>query len=95
MADFKVGDVVVCVDDSPCTSAIHENKVPCPYRRGDIARVVGICPDPARNGISLSDDKHAPHKYIVAYRFKHLPKADEQFTEEMRAIKERTREKVS
>ncbi len=82
--DFQVGDVVVCVNDSPCTATGEPKPVPCPWKRGEIGRVVSI--SACRYGLELAPQKHRL-LYIAAYRFRKLPKADEQFTERMRKCK--------
>jgi hypothetical protein len=80
---FQIGDIVACVDASPCTHDRGRELVACPYRRGDIAKVVDVY----SYGIALEPNKHMPHAFIRASRFRHLRKADDQFTMAVRACR--------
>ena len=90
---FKPGDVVVCVDASPidgfgCCDApvrefLHEGGV---YRISAVRFWGSVC------GVQLCDDpNNAVHGYQMtcwhASRFRHLPKADSNFTASMRALR--------
>lgn len=88
MADFKVGDVVVCVDGSPCRRAPYVG-APFSFKEGQIGRISRI--HMTDIGLGLEFPGH-PGKMGVGLhesRFRHLPKSDEQFTEQMRALKPR------
>lgn len=83
--EFKVGDVVVCVNDA---GADH-------IRVGDIGRITKI----GSPRVCIFDYKiHAvlffsnlqPNKGTIGFaagRFKHLPKADDTFINQMRSFK--------
>jgi hypothetical protein len=83
MSDFQPGDVVVCVDDSPCTSQSHDHTEPCPWKKGEIGRVISVY----KYGLELHPRKHPEHTYIAAYRFRKIRPADESFTRQMRALR--------
>ncbi len=80
MSGFREGDVVVCVDDSPCTVEGGEQVIPCPWQKGDVGRVVSIY----LHGIELTPNK-ASFQYVAARRFRKLPKADDSFVAQIRA----------
>lgn len=88
--DFKVGDVVVCVDDGRdmrgnLRAPVQRSKS---LRRGHIYRIAWVGMTRARVfGVKLLDDPAAAFGAWAADRFRKLPKADEQFTADMRACR--------
>lgn len=90
--DFQVGDVVVCVNadmiDCPHDPEVLHAGFEAPAR-GAIGRVRAIAPAPAPEGerwcgcTAIFTDDGAG---IIA-RFRKLPKADDRFAEQMRALK--------
>lgn len=88
---FKAGDVVACVDDTPCRCGRCPG-VRFPTRRGGIYRVEAVDPPRFRGDIwglvlvgVVANGVH--NRAINIARFRHLPKADEQFTARIRACK--------
>jgi hypothetical protein len=85
MSGFRPGDVVVCVDDMGCPTLGTR----CPYAKNGIYRVTEV-----KSGVNLAGEPATGLKtthYALSYwnvtQFRHLPKADEQFTADMRACK--------
>jgi len=85
---FAPGDVVVCVDARP-----RFNR-PCELEENRFYRVEKICVgrngflDAGMLGLLVEGARSfANQGSFAADRFRHLPKADEAFTEAMRAIK--------
>ena len=92
MADFKVGDVVVRVGNprwhlGPNRPPPRLHPVRVDQVVSDVNGDVGLC------------FNNWPSNHILeawwAGNYRRLPKADEQFTKQMRRITERAREKVS
>jgi hypothetical protein len=92
MGNFKVGDVVVCVDVRPfdehplCVAACKRLSRQAPYR----VLGVGVFEDgTAALNVGVRNDDIYPrwNNLWGSYRFRHLPKADEQFTAKIRALK--------
>lgn len=84
---FKVGDVVVCVDAPPTTN--YGSWLP---KRGAIYSISATCIGnvTGKACVRLAQDpepKPDADGDWYARRFQLLPKADEQFTAQMRAIK--------
>jgi len=89
--DFQVGDVVVCVDDSPARS-IDVRGMPWPMRMGSTWRVIGLVRSKSTGEILLLLKNSPPHlapwkRGWVKDRFRKLPRADVQFARDMRACK--------
>ncbi len=89
MADeFQVGDVVVCVDVShvPHPKVVWINRGICVL--GRLYRVRNVCIGPISGEVFLKFDgyNHGPLG-CLASRFRKLPKADAQFTREIRACR--------
>lgn len=88
--DFQVGDVVVCISDDYERASGPESWWP---KRGQIYRVAGL--DHCLNGLFLefAEDPDFGDTELgwAATDFRKLPKADEQFTEQMRAIRPHTK----
>lgn len=79
--DYDVGDVVVCVDDS---GGLFDLPV---VRFGQIERVSQIVEcEGGGLGVELIGKTHPDWAY-GAERFRKLPKADDTFTEQMRALR--------
>jgi len=90
MSDFNVGDCVVCVDNGPSEYGLTAEEL----RIGGIYRVTGLHTaregyrDAGKPGVLLGGVRSKGGSgSFGASRFRHLPKADEQFITEMRAIK--------
>jgi len=91
--EFKPGDVVVCVNDAPCRCC----NTAWPVRVGSLHRVAAVGRGFNRPMRLWADalhlvgwpdmPRHPAFHGVNAARFRHLPKADEQFTAEMRAIR--------
>lgn len=83
MSDFQVGDFVVCVDASMLPTSHNETgltegrlyRISAIHSDEQCVRLFGFIPPPLRSGWHLQ------------LRFRKLPKADEQFTEQMRALR--------
>ena len=102
MADFKVGDVVVCVDiapregSGPANIAALENlRAGRTYRISLLGYDYTVGPYVKLHGVEDNPLKNKIVRGFRCDRFRHLPKADEQFTEQMRRITERARERTS
>lgn len=84
--DFQVGDVVVCINDDICPVVGGQHS----YRKGAIYRVaiVRTVKDylgrPATGLKAVGLENEAGRNIIC---FRKLPKADEQFTADMRACR--------
>lgn len=95
MADeFAVGDVVVCVNDGPLVCphdslVVHDGSLAAKKRT--VGRIVAI--EPGHTFICLCRVIHTDVGAGVEARFRKLPKADDRFAEQMRALKPH-REKV-
>lgn len=85
MKPFEVGDVVVCVDDSrrQHTDSWHIEAIAM-LRRGKHYRISALYEG---GGVASFIGLAHPFRAWVADRFQHLPKADEAFIQQMRAIK--------
>jgi hypothetical protein len=92
MSGFQVGDVVVCVDASPCRNRVLSPTVT--LRRGKLFRVTGMTPAQGNSFYVLLNDE--PPHLIEGYvfrggwddrRFCKIDRADEHFTETIRACK--------
>jgi hypothetical protein len=94
MSDFAPGDVVVCVDDSPCRCCGDDIAI----RLGTSYRVarayVGLNRPTGKRFLSLrlvGVDNSSPHHWqergINAARFRKIRPADESFTRQMRALR--------
>lgn len=92
--DFQVGDVVVCVDDSPYRSRDVKGK-PWPMAKGSTWRVSDVLVarlGPLAGQVLLRFHAEPPlsrawKRGWYHARFRKLSKADEQFTEQMRQCK--------
>jgi hypothetical protein len=95
MSGFKPGDVVCCVDDSPCRCC----GAPLPVSKGGVYRVAEL-QGPAHNhvlgswitalvlrGVPVAQTMPHTGWGVNSARFRHLPKADPAFTEAMRALR--------
>jgi len=86
MADFKIGDVVVCVDASARKNTERHLKAVSRLREGAMYRVLNLSPT---NGLIIS----CPAAWAEdgfgwkSDRFCHLPKAYSNFTASMRALR--------
>lgn len=92
-SDFKVGDAVVCVDASPCKEHPYPG-APFGLKQGGIFRIKDMyIGDDASVGLYLSgvdnegEDAGETWEGYDAIRFKHLPKADDTFINQMRSLK--------
>ena len=85
MSGFQVGDVVVCIDDSPCVVHPYAG-YPFEADRGSLYRVarVGLHPVEREFYLGLTE---VPGVMLFAARFRKVTRADEQFIEQMRALK--------
>jgi len=90
--DFRVGDVIVCVDASPylVNTPWHLQQL-SKLRVGALYRAAGF--DRDGDLIDLGTVRYEPDPHPLSlgafgtHRFRSLPKADEQFTADMRACK--------
>jgi len=75
--DFQVGDLAICVLALP------------PLRQGAIYRIAQVLELRGEAGVNVREIDVISLGYvgIKASRFRKLPKADEQFTQSMRALK--------
>jgi hypothetical protein len=92
--DFQVGDVVVCVDDGPIICphdpiVIHDGSLAA--KRRSVGRIIAI--QPGFGGVCMCNVVLTDGGAGVEARFRKLPKADDRFAEQMRALKPH-REKV-
>lgn len=82
---FKVGDVVCCVDLSPIVQGFG---VSSRIKLGSVYRVSATFTDGFGACVRLSCvTADTVNGGFLARRFRHLPKADDQFIQQMRAIK--------
>lgn len=86
--DYDVGDVVVCVES---TNLPASNPLP-PMRRGEIGRVawIGESYDRVAKRDDLGVALEGRNDGLWAYHarcFRKLPRADDTFTEQMRALR--------
>jgi hypothetical protein len=86
--DFQIGDVVVCVAGGPIVCphdplVVHDGSLAPKHR--SVGRIVGI--DPGFGGVCMCTVIHTDAGPGVAIRFRKLPKADDRFAEQMRALK--------
>lgn len=81
--DFKVGDVVVCVDDSPCVVDPFPG-FPFGIKRGSMHRVTELCFMRGEVFLGLLD---RDEDYFFAARFRKLPPADDEFILRIRSLK--------
>lgn len=81
--DFKVGDVVVCIDDSPCKVDPFPG-FPFGIKRGSTHRVTDL--DLVGYDIFLGLLGY-DEDYFFAARFRKLPPADDAFILRMRSLK--------
>ena len=87
---FKVGDVVVCVDDRINPSWPEDNQL----KRGKVYRVTKVGKavvnhliDKVSGSVHLAGiNSSSPHGF-GSFRFKHLPKADDTFINQIRSLK--------
>lgn len=99
-APFQPGDVVVCVDDSPCgcgcgdDSGLANGHV---YRVGEMVNVAFHYPDDPWNVFLLNFDHSGPHhphgESLGAHRFRKID--DEQYPEALAAIRAIGKSKVA
>lgn len=88
--DFKPGDVVVCVD--AWTPSMPNGRAPAEYselREGSMYRVRSLWND-SRFGpcLTLNEvEARSVNGGFLCWRFRKLPKADEEFTASIRACK--------
>jgi len=84
--DFKVGDVVVCVDaEFAGGSDVNRDHVSL-INKGCIYKVSHVLD----GGVGLSHVTYPYHPNVYGYkadRFRHLPKADDTFIQQMRSLK--------
>lgn len=89
--DFQVGDVVCCIDDSEDDRHTLQPPFPEFIKRGRLYRAVALTmTSPGVQGVRLQGDPNNvpfPHGSWARDRFRKLPKADEQFTQSIRACK--------
>lgn len=87
MSGFRIGDVVVCVDDSPCR-APHLLGLPFAFKRGTVKKISYVCLDGrGKVAIRFTDGPEPIGPGFVAERFRKIQKADNAFTAQMRALK--------
>lgn len=82
---FAPGDVVVCVDAQPC----EEGYAPPELTEGAHYTIFEVGFDQFDNpGVFLDElESRGFAGGYLAYRFRHIDKADDTFTEQMRALK--------
>lgn len=81
---FKVGDVVVCVEEDCCpVCALYPDEEP--WMVGKFFSVELVLPPP--DDCNCQNVRLAGAGDFLTGQIRHLPKADEQFTAQMRAIK--------
>jgi len=80
MADFKIGDVVVCIN----ASNLHPLDAPGSIVRGRHYRVHGFAHD---DGIFPDGIRNWCGEGFRAHRFKKLAKASDEFTGQLRALR--------
>lgn len=83
MSNFQVGDVVQCVDAKPSM----EGYEPTELVEGAVYTVYAVGTDPlGQTGLFLDELESVGFAGgYLAYRFRKLPKADEQFTADLKA----------
>lgn len=79
--DFQVGDVVVCVDDK-AQGYSGDNVL-----RGRHYRIASFIKRHGITGCTLEGMNPDPYLGYAIKRFRKLPRADESFTEQMRACR--------
>jgi len=84
--EFQVGDVVVCVDaDTPARPGYFS---PDQIRNGDLYRLSDTFIDEWGDCIKVAGIvAHTVNGGFLAARFRKLPRADEEFTRQIRACK--------
>jgi|GEM_PF-2910936 len=94
MSGFEIGEVVVCVDNGPGINpaSVYIDGLPTPLVLGRFYKITGFVVAPDKS-LGVLIDNMPPERTIggpvgwQATRFRKLPRADAEFTAQMRACK--------
>lgn len=86
-SDIRSGDVVICVDDRANLGGKISDRQSQYIKASRYYRVIGIGFTKRGPGFSLQDVKSPADGFWYEARFRKIPPADEQFTQQMRACR--------